>query len=89
MTKKISELSAEGSIAGTDALQISQSGVSRKVTKHQIIAGLASAAHQHDRADIADAGTLAALDTISPAEIDATVYARRPKLPPAPTTPRS
>jgi hypothetical protein len=73
--KKISELPAAAAIADTDELELNQSGVSRKATRGQVIAGLASAAHQHDLADITDAGVLAALDTVGTAEIDAAAYA--------------
>ncbi|MGH6916752.1 MAG: hypothetical protein ACREJ0_03510, partial [Geminicoccaceae bacterium] len=75
MTKRISELPAAGGVADTDELEVNQSGVSRKTTRGQLIAGLATAAHEHDVADIADAGALAALDTIGTAEIDAAAYA--------------
>ena len=75
MTKRISELPGVGGVADTDELEINQSGVSRKATRGQLVAGLASAAHQHDLADIADAGALAALDTVGTAEIDAAAYA--------------
>jgi hypothetical protein len=79
MTKRISELPAAGAIADTDELELNQSGVSRKATRGQIVAGFASAAHQHDLADIADAGALAALDTVGTAEIDAAAYASAPE----------
>ena len=75
MTKRISELPGVGGVADTDELEINQAGVSRKATRGQLVAGLASAAHQHDLADIADAGALAALDTVGTAEIDAAAYA--------------
>ena len=75
MTKRISELPGVGGVADTDEVEINQSGVSRKATRGQLVAGLASAAHQHDLADIADAGALAALDTVGTAEIDAAAYA--------------
>jgi hypothetical protein len=55
MTKRISELPAAGAVADTDELELNQSSVSREATRGQIVAGLASAAHQHDLADIADA----------------------------------
>ncbi len=74
MTKRISELPAAGAIADTDELEIAQSGVSRKATRGQIVAGLASASHQHGLVDIADAGALAALDIVGTAEIDPTAY---------------
>ena len=75
MTKRISELPAAGSLADTDELEINQSGVSRKATRGQVIAGLASADHEHELADLADAGALAGLDSIGTAEIDAAAYA--------------
>jgi len=75
MTKRISELPTAGAIADTDELEINQSGVSRKATRGQIVAGLANATHQHDLADIADAGGLAALDTVGTAVIEAAAYA--------------
>jgi hypothetical protein len=75
MTKRISELPAAGAIANTDELEINQAGLSRKATRGQIVAGLASAAHQHDLADISDAGALAARDTIDPAVIATAAYA--------------
>ena len=83
MTKRISELPIAGGVADTDEFEINQAGVSRKATRGQIVGGLASAAHEHDLADIADAGALAALDTVGTAEIDA---AARPRsiLPPTP-----
>jgi hypothetical protein len=75
MTKRISELPAAGSVADTDELELNQSGVSRRTTRGQLIAGLASAAHQHDLGDIADAGALAALDSVGTAQIAAAAYA--------------
>jgi hypothetical protein len=75
VSKKISELPAAAAIADTDELELNQSGVSRKATRGQVIAGLASTAHQHDLADITDAGALAALDAVGTAEIDAAAYA--------------
>src|ERR671918_565027 len=75
MTKRISELPAAGGVADTDELELNQAGASRKATRGQIVAGLASASHQHDLADIADAGALAALDALGTAEIDAAAYA--------------
>jgi trimeric autotransporter adhesin len=75
MTKRISELPVAGGVADTDEFEINQAGVSRKATRGQIVAGLASAAHEHDLADIADTGALAALDTVGSAEIDAAAYA--------------
>jgi hypothetical protein len=75
MTKRISELPATGSVADTDELELNQAGLSRKATRGQIVAGLASAAHQHDLADISDAGALAALDKVTTAVIDSAAYA--------------
>jgi hypothetical protein len=75
MTKRISELPAAGSVADTDELELNQSGVSRKATREQIVAGLAAAAHQHDLADISDAGALAELDTVGIEHIEAAAYA--------------
>jgi hypothetical protein len=75
MTKRISELPAAGSVADTDELELNQSGVSRRTTRGELIAGLASAAHQHDLGDIADAGALAALDSVGTAQIAAAAYA--------------
>jgi hypothetical protein len=75
MTKRISELPAAGGVADTDELELNQAGASRKATRGQLVAGLASAIHQHDLADIADAGALAALDTVGTAEIAAAAYA--------------
>jgi hypothetical protein len=75
MTKRISELPAAGAIADTDELELNQAGLSRKATRGQIVAGLASAAHQHDLADISDAGALAALDKVTTAVIDSAAYA--------------
>jgi hypothetical protein len=75
MTKRISELPAAGGVADTDELELNQAGASRKATRGQIVAGLASAFHQHDLADIGDAGALAALDAVGTAEIDAATYA--------------
>jgi hypothetical protein len=79
MTKRISELPAAGAIADTDELELNQSGLSRKATRGQIVAGLASAHHQHDLADITDAGALAALDAVGTADIDAGAYASAPE----------
>jgi hypothetical protein len=75
MTKRISELPAAGGVADTDELEINQSGVSRKATRGQMIAGLASAVHAHELAEIAGSGALAALDTVGAAQIDAAAYA--------------
>src|ERR687892_201762 len=75
MTKRISELPAAGGVADTDELELNQAGASRKATRGQLVAGLASASHQHALADIADAGALAALDAVGTAEIDAAAYA--------------
>jgi hypothetical protein len=76
MTKRISELpAAAGGVADTDELEINQSGVSRKATRGQLVAGLATATHQHSLADIADAGVLAALDTVGTGDIAAAAYA--------------
>ena len=75
MTKRISELPAAGAVADTDEFELNQSGVSRKATRGQIVAGLADAFHQHEIAHIGDAGALATRDTVSPAEIDAQAYA--------------
>jgi hypothetical protein len=75
MAKRISELPAAGGVADTDELELNQSGASRKATIGQIVAGLGSPGHQHDLADITDAGALAALDTVGTAEIDASAYA--------------
>src|ERR671918_34408 len=75
MTKRISELPAAGGVADTDELELNQAGASRKATRGQIVAGLASAFHQHDLADISDAGALAALDAVRPTEIDSSAYA--------------
>jgi hypothetical protein len=75
MTKRISELPAAGGVADTDELELNQSGVSRKATRGQVVAGLASAVHEHALAEIAGAGALAALDTIGAAELDAAAYA--------------
>ena len=75
MTKRISELPAASPVADTDELELNQSGASRRATRGQIIAGLASAAHQHDLADVSDSGALAALDVVTTAEIDPGAYA--------------
>jgi hypothetical protein len=75
MAKRISELPGAGSVADADELELNQSGVSRKATRGQIIAGLASAVHQHGLADITDLGALAALDAVGTTEIDAGAYA--------------
>jgi hypothetical protein len=79
MTKRISELPVTGGVADTDEFEINQAGVSRKATRGQIVAGLASDIHQHALADIAGAGALAALDTLGTAEIDAGAYASAPE----------
>jgi hypothetical protein len=75
MTKRISELPAAGAIADTDEFELNQGGVSRRATRVQIVAGLADATHQHTLADITDSGALAALDSVSTAEIAATAFA--------------
>jgi hypothetical protein len=76
MTKRISELpAAAGGIADTDEVEINQSGVSRRATRGQLVAGLAAAAHQHSLAEVADAGALAALDSVGTAEIAGAAYA--------------
>ena len=79
MTKRISELPAASPVADTDELELNQSGASRRATRGQIIAGLASAAHQHDLADVSDSGALAALDVVTTAEIDPGAYASAPE----------
>lgn len=75
MTKRISELPAVGSVSDTDEFEMNQSGTSRKATRAQIIAGLASGLHEHTLASITDSGALAALDSITVAEIDLAAYA--------------
>ena len=75
MTKRISELPDAVAIAETDEIELNQSGVSRKATKGQMVAGLASATHQHGLADITDSGALAGLDSVGTAEIEASAYA--------------
>jgi hypothetical protein len=75
MTKRISELPAAVAIDDTDELELNQSGVSRKATKGQMVAGLASVGHQHDLADVTDSGALAGLDVVGTAEIAASAYA--------------
>ncbi len=75
MTKRISELPAAVAIADTDEVELNQSGVSRKATKGQMVAGLASATHQHGLADVTDSGALAALDAVGTAEFEASAYA--------------
>ena len=70
MTKRISELPAAGAVAGTDELELNQSGTSRKATHAQIVAGLAAATHVHTLADVTDAGALAAKDVVAEADID-------------------
>ncbi len=69
MAKKISELPAATAVADADEFELNQAGISRKATRAQIVAGLASASHGHVLADIADAGTLAARDTVDTAEL--------------------
>jgi len=75
MTKRISELPAAGSVADNDELELNQSGVSRKATRGQVIAGLASVVHQHGLADVTDSGGLAALDSVGTGEIEPAAYA--------------
>jgi len=75
MTKRISELPAAVAVDETDELEVNQSGVSRKVTKGQMVAGLASDTHQHGLADVTDSGALAALDAVGTSELDASAYA--------------
>ena len=69
MAKRISELPAAGAVADTDELELNQSGTSRKATRAQIVAGLASATHVHTLADVTDAGALAAKDIVAEADI--------------------
>jgi hypothetical protein len=54
---------------------MNQSGTSRKATRAQIISGLASGVHEHSLASITDSGALAALDSITVAQIDPAAYA--------------
>jgi hypothetical protein len=75
MTKRISELPAAGSVSDTDEFEMNQSGTSRKATRAQIISGLASGVHEHSLASITDSGALAALDSITVAQIDPSAYA--------------
>lgn len=75
MTKRISELPAAAAVAETDQLELNQSGVSRRATKGQLVAGLASADHQHALQDVTDRGTLASLDTVGTSEIEPGAYA--------------
>ena len=76
MAKRISELPAAGGVADADEFELNQAGVSRKATRGQIVAGLASgAAHQHDLADVGDAGALAALDAVGTEVIEPAAYA--------------
>ena len=69
MAKRISELPAALTVADTDELELNQLGTSRKGTRAQIVAGLASAAHQHTLADVTDAGALAAKDVVADTDI--------------------
>jgi hypothetical protein len=70
MAKKISELPAASQANDSDELEANQGGTSRKLTRAQIVAGLAGASHSHTLADIVDAGALAAKDTVGSADID-------------------
>jgi hypothetical protein len=70
MAKKISELPAASQANDSDELEANQAGTSRKLTRAQIVAGLASASHSHTLADIVDAGALAGKDTVGSADID-------------------
>jgi hypothetical protein len=78
MTKRISELPAVAAVSDTDELELNHSGESRKATRAQVVAGLASADHQHMLADVTDHGALAALDGVSLAQIDVSAYASQP-----------
>ena len=69
MAKRISELPAAGAVAGTDELELNQSGTSRKATRAQIVAGLAAATHVHTLAEVTDAGALAAKDVVDEADL--------------------
>ena len=90
VAKRISELPAAGGVADTDELEVNQSGVSRKTTRGQLIAGLAGAAHQHALAEITDAGGLAALDSVGTASDEPWQPMHRSrKRSPAPRTPGS
>jgi trimeric autotransporter adhesin len=75
MTKRISELPAAAALSDADEFELNQGGASRKATHAQIVAGLASAAHQHTLADITDSGALAALDSVGTTQIDAAAFA--------------
>jgi hypothetical protein len=70
MGKKISELPVAGQANDSDELEANQGGTSRKLTRAQIVAGLASASHSHTLADIVDAGALGGKDTVGTADID-------------------
>lgn len=70
MAKRISELPAAPAVVDTDELELNQSGTSRKATRAQLVAGLAPASHGHTLADVADAGALAAKDTVGAADIE-------------------
>ena len=72
MAIRISELPPAGAIAGTDELELNQSGTSRKATRAQIVAGLAAATHAHTLAHVTDAGALAAKDVVALGDIAAT-----------------
>lgn len=69
MAKKISELPPAASVADGDELELNQAGISRKASRGQIVAGLASTAHTHTLADVTDAGALAALSAVGTAQI--------------------
>ena len=69
MAKKISELPPAASVADGDELELNQAGTSRKASRGQIVAGLASTAHTHTLADVTDAGALAALSAVGTAQI--------------------
>jgi hypothetical protein len=70
MAKRISELPAAVAVVDTDELELNQSGTSRKATRAQVVAGLASAIHVHTLADVTDAGALAAKDVVAEADIE-------------------
>lgn len=75
MAKKISELPAADSVADTDEVELNQAGTSRKATRGQVVAGLASSSHQHTLADVSDAGALAGLSSVGITEIEGAAYA--------------
>lgn len=63
MAKKISQLTAASAAADSDEHEVNQAGTSKKVTRAQIIAGLAALVHSHAIADVT--GLQAALDAKS------------------------